>query len=407
MIYASIDIGSDTTKMVVVRYLKEDNSYDVLASTSVRTVGVKKGIITDKSMAKKSIMLGISEIEKQVGFKLDKAIINIPCYDLDVSIQEGLIYTDDGVITGKDISTCFRNTIKDSIRDDREVITVFPIDFTIDDDEKIRKSPIGKKGYKLECRLLISTLPKEIVYSYGDLFDECGIEPVDLCIGPVADYYQAYQEDFKNRVGAVVNIGASKIELSVFNKGLLVKAQTLPIGSVTIDKDIKYIYGFDKTTCRTLKEGLAYAKSSYASTSESIEYESPDGEKKKVTQLELSQIVEARLEELLKNVKKSLKNLTNREISYIIITGGISDIPGFNYLIENIFGDITRMINMNTMGVRSNIYSSCYGSIKYYVDKLAIRDINESMYDEKILNNNDEKTYANMIETMQTFMDND
>lgn len=52
MIYASIDIGSDTTKMVVVRYLKEENSYDVLASTSVRTVGVKKGIITDKMMAK-------------------------------------------------------------------------------------------------------------------------------------------------------------------------------------------------------------------------------------------------------------------------------------------------------------------------------------------------------------------
>jgi hypothetical protein len=61
---------------------------------------------------------------------------------------------------------------------------------------------------------------------------------------------------------------------------------------------------------------------------------------------------------------------------------------------------------MNTMGVRSNIYSSCYGSIKYYVDKLAIRDIKETMYDEDKLKNN-ENIYANMIETMQTFMDND
>ncbi len=405
MIYASIDIGSDTTKMVVVRYLKEENSYDVLASTSVRTVGVKKGVITDKAMAKKSILLGLSEIEKQLGFKLNKAIINIPSYDLEVTIHNGLIYTDDGIVDGKDISNCFKNTIKDNIKEDREVITVFPIDFTIDEEDKV-KNPICMNGYKLECRVLISTVPKELVYPYLDLLDECGVEVIDLCIGPVADFYQAYQEDFKNKVGAVVNIGESKIEVSVFNKGLLVKASTLPIGSRMIDHDIKYIYGFDRMTCRNLKESLAFATSGYASSTESIEYESLEGEKKKITQLELSQIVEARLEELLKNVKKSLKNLTNREISYIIITGGISDIPGFNYLIENIFGDITRMINMNTMGVRSNIYSTCYGSIKYYCDKLSIRGINETMYEEEDIKNK-EDIYANMIDTMQTFMDND
>ena len=168
MIYASIDIGSYTTKIVVVRYIKEENSYDVLASTKVQTVGVKKGIITDKAMALRTINTAVEEIKKQIGFKIDKAIINIPCYDLDVTIHNGLIYTDDGIIDGKDISKCFKNTIKDNIREDREVITVFPIDFTIDDDDKVR-NPIGKNGYKLECRMLISTVPKELVYSYLDL----------------------------------------------------------------------------------------------------------------------------------------------------------------------------------------------------------------------------------------------
>ena len=115
MIYSSIDIGSDTTKMVVVRYLKEENSYDVLASTNVRTVGVKKGIITDKQMAKRTLLTGLEEIKKQIGFKLNKAIINIPCYDLEVTIHNGLVYTDDGIVEGKDISKCFKNTIKDTI----------------------------------------------------------------------------------------------------------------------------------------------------------------------------------------------------------------------------------------------------------------------------------------------------
>ena len=401
MIYAAIDIGSDTTKIVVVRY--NNKSYDVLASTSVRTVGVKKGLIVDKAMVKKSIALGLSEIEKQLGFKIDKALVNLPCYNLEVTIHNGIIYTD-GVIEGKDIVTCFKNTIKDNISDDREVITVFPIDFTVDDEDKFR-DPKGVNGYKLETRLLISTLPKELVYSYLDVLNDCGIEAVDLCIGPVADYYQAYREEFDNSLGAVVNIGDSKTEVSVFNKGLLVRATTLPVGSKSIDKDIKYIYGFDRMTSRNLKEGLAFATSSYANEDQAIEYESLDGEKKKITQLELSQIVEARLEDILKNVKKSLKTLTNREISYIIVTGGISDIPGFNYLLEGLFGDITYMVNMNTMGVRSNIYSSAFGAIKYYCDKLELRGIEDNMYDSEMLDN-DKNVYQNMIDKMQSFMDN-
>ena len=401
MIYAAIDIGTDTTKIVVARY--SNKTYDVLASTNVRTVGVKKGLIVDKAMAKKSIMLALDQIKEQIGFKIDKALVNLPCYNLEVTIHNGIIYTD-GVVTGKDIINCFKNTIKDNITDDREVITVFPIDFTVDDEDKFR-DPKGVNGYKLETRLLISTLPKELVYSYLDILNDCGVEAIDLCIGPVADYYQAYREEFNNSLGAVVNIGDSKCEISVFNKGLLVKATTFPVGSKAIDKDIKYIYGFDRMTSRNLKEGLAFATSSYADPDLAIEYESLDGEKKKITQLELSQIVEARLEDILKNVKKSLKTLTNREISYIIVTGGISDIPGFNYLLESLFGDITYMVNMNTMGVRSSIYSSSFGAIKYYCDKLELRDILETMYDEKMLDQ-DNNVYQNMIDKMQSFIDN-
>ena len=55
-----------------------------------------------------------------------------------------------------------------------------------------------------------------------------------------------------------------------------------------------------------------------------------------------------------------------KEISYIIVTGGVSNLPGFDYLIRNIFGDMAYSINMNTIGVRNNIYTSSVGMIKYY-----------------------------------------
>lgn len=402
MIYASIDIGSDTIKMIVAEVLGE--RINVLASIDTRTVGIKKGIIIDKGLVVKSLTLALDEMEKQIGFRIDKAIITIPCYDAIVGVYNGEVYTD-GIINGDSIINCFKSAIKGNIQDDREVITVFPIDFLVDDEDRYN-DPKGVNGYKLESRILISTVPKELVYPYLEVLEECNVEVIDLALSAVCDFAQGMRDEFNKQTGAVVNIGDSKTEVAIFNKGLMIKNDILPIGSRKIDQDIKYIYNLDRTTARYLKENLAVATSQYADTSSIVEYESVDGEKRTVSQLEVSQIVEARLEEILKNVKKSLNSLTNREISYIIVTGGISNLAGFSYLLESTFGDTAYMINMNTMGVRNNIYSTCLGMIKYYVDKLALRGISYTMYE----NINDDKKndaiYDNVLEKIQDYLDN-
>lgn len=403
MTYASIDIGSDTIKIVLGEVLNE--RLNVLASVNTRAVGIKKGIIIDKDMVCKSINLALDEMEKQCGFRIDKAIISLPCYDAVVSVYNGEVYTD-GIINGDSIINCFKSAIKGNVPDDREVITVFPIDFMVDDEDKYY-DPKGVNGYKLESRVLVSTLPKELVYPYLEVLEMCQVEVIDLALSSVSDYAQASREEFKKQAGAVINIGDSKTEIAIFNKGLLVKTDILPIGSKKIDQDIKYIYNFDRMTARYLKENLSVATSQYADTSSVLEYETLEGEKISISQLEVSQIVEARLEEILKSVKKSLNTLTNREISYIIVTGGISNLPGFNYLLENTFGDIAYTINMNTMGVRNNIYSTCYGMIKYYVEKLALRGITYSMYENvKIEEKQNNVIYDNVLEKIQNYIDN-
>ena len=106
-----------------------------------------------------------------------------------------------------------------------------------------------------------------------------------------------------------------------------------------------------------------------------------------INQLDLSKIVEARLVDILKKVKKELKNLTKREIRYIIITGGISELAGFQYLIEDQLGIKARVCNITTMGIRSNMYSSILGLIKYYDDKLTLRGKNITMLNDSDINN--------------------
>lgn len=404
MIYSSIDIGSDTIKIVVGKI--DNNSFHVLAAVNTKSVGIKKGMIIDKDLVAKSILLATSELEKKIGFKIDKAVINVPFYNVSVDLYEGCCYPD-GLITGDDVITCFKSCVS-TIDVDLEVITVFPIDFTIDDEEKTN-DPKGKSGNKLTSRMLISTIPKQIVYPYLEVLEKCGIEVIDLSFGVINDYYNlSKNDDILNSSGAIIDIGHDKTEIGIFNKGLLVKGDVLPIGSRLVDNDISYIYHLDKVTSRNIKENFAFVSSQYAKEDEAILYDSIDGEKIRVSQQEVSQVVEARVEEILKNVKKALNDLTNRKISYIIILGGISNSPGFDYLIGNIFGDIASSININSLGVRNNIYSSSIGMIKYYYDKLALRGINYTMYENirEMIANKKSLLQDKILEDMKKYLEN-
>ncbi len=403
MIYSCIDIGSDTIKIVVGKVT--DNSLDILASSKTRSVGIKKGLIVDKDLAIKSILLSLDEIEKQLGFRIDKAIITVPLYDLEVGIYNGLCYPN-GEITGDDVITCFKSSVS-TIEIDKEVVTVFPIDFLIDDEKKTL-DPKGEKGNKLESRMLISTVPKQNIYPFLEILEKCQIEVIDLSFGVINDFYHVKENtDFTKSFGALINLGNDKTEIALFNKGLMVDGVVVPKGSRLLDHDIGYIYHLDKTTSRDLKERVAVASSKYADT-EIIEYENIDGEKINVSAQEVSQVVEARLEELLKNVKKILNDLTNKEISYIIVTGGVSNLPGFDYLIRDIFGDIAYSINMNTIGVRNNIYTSSVGMLKYYYDKLKIRGIDYTMYSDFLKNIDSKKSilHKKVIDDMKNYLDN-
>ena len=404
MIYSGIDIGSDTIKIVVGKV--DDSSISILASTKIRSVGIKKGLIIDKELLIQSINLGLDELEKELGFRVDKCIINVPFYDVMVNVYNGECYPS-GEITGDDVITCFKSVVS-TIPIEEEVVTVFPIDFLIDGERKVN-DPKGENGEKLECRMLISTVPKKNIYPYLEVFNKCNVEVIDLSFGVINDFYNMSEHSEFNKVcGAVVDIGKDKTEVAIFNKGLMISGTTLPIGSKLIDSDISYIYHLDKKTVRDIKEKFAYASSQYADNFEELEYESLEKEKIKINQAEVSKVVEARLEEILKSVKKSLNDLTKHEISYIIITGGVSNLLGFDYLIENIFGDIAYTVNMNLIGVRNNIYTSAVGMLKYYYDKLKIRGIEYTMYSdiEKMLVDKKNVLHEKIIDDMEKYLEN-
>ncbi len=383
--YTGIELGTDTIKILVCS--KVGNQFHVIGQVCEPSLGIKKGIVIDSKQAISSIKKALKKINEMLQIKITKAIALIPPINCRTDIVIGSCdIADYQCITGEDVTNVLKDSLVGQIQDDEELITAIPISFKVDEEGNI-KDPKGMAGKSLEARVLITTSPKDLVYKILEVLKLSGLEAIDVCYSTTADYYTSKNQNLDKLVGSIINIGEDKTTISIFNKGIMIKTKILNVGSKNIDNDITYIYKTPKKESRNLKENFVVAASRYADINEVYDINLKDGKSKQINQLEISKVVEARCAEILNLAKNELKNLTKREIRYIIVTGGVSELAGFQYLIEDIFGIKAKVCNITTMGIRHNKYSSVLGIIKYFDSKLSLRGKKINMLSETDINN--------------------
>lgn len=379
MIYTSVDIGSHSIKIVVAE--KINDKFYVLASTSVKSMGIKRGIIKDKDLVLNSLKEAFTNINNDLGVEIKKVLLSFPLFLVNTSIETSDISVN-GIVSSDDVKEVIGKTVSENIDKKEEVLYLEPLVFEIDSDLQV-VDPKGLTADRLKVRCAVSTIERKYLYDYFSLFQELDIEVVDITYGVIGDYFENANIEMNKKLGVLVNLGYSKCEIAIFNKGIMLKGEVLPIGSKKIDKDISYIYKIDRKQAISLKEEFAVSSSKYADMNNFLEITNLNGEKIKINQVEISQVIEARLKEILKSVKSEINNLTNRSISYIIITGGITNLVGFPYLVEEEFKMDKVIANLTTIGVRSNMYSTSFGLIKYFAYKAKSRNIDYLMFDLK------------------------
>ncbi len=392
-VYTGIELGTDSIKIVVLE--KVNNQFHVLASVHSPSDGVSKGQVVDIKKCVSSVRVALRKINDMLGIKIIKVIAVVPSSGCMLDIAVGSVPVDE-VVTGEDVNLVLKDALRGRIGENVELVTAIPISFSVDERENI-KDPKGMRGSMLEVKVVIATLPKEPLYRILEVLKLSGLEAVDLAFTSTGDYYAARNARIQKEVGAVIDIGEEITNVSVFNKGIQIKNATVPIGSHHVDRDITYIFKIKEQDSRRLKEQFAVSMQVYADRNDTVSI--PIGDSfKEISQVGVSKIVEARLEEILNLAKKEIKNLTNREIRYIIVTGGLSEMAGFQYLVESVFGIQAKVCNINTMGLRHNRYSSVLGAIEYFDDKMSLRGKNVSLISEsdaRLLMSPDDKTINN------------
>lgn len=378
-VYASIDLGSDSIKLVVCDLYQ--NHLNLLAATSTPSRGIKKGLIIEPELAKKSIRLAFKQVEDMLGVRIKKVIANIPNHMAEYKIIKGESDILGDLITSHDMMNSYKAGIKANLMPNEEFITVVPIDFKING-KTVMKDPKGFPGKKLMGRAMMVTTPKKNVYSVASIIESLGIEIVDISVGSIGDINCFRNSDLDKSISAVINVGSDITAVSLYNKSIPVSTKIIGAGGRDIDRDLAYIYKIDIEEARKLKENFALAHKRNADVHDIYETVNMDNVKIKINQKAASEVVMSRINEILTLAKNELEDLTNKPIQYIIITGGMSNMLDFEYCVHDTLPSVASKAKVKLIGVRNNKYSTAIGNIIYFLNTLKLKGMDYSMLSE-------------------------
>ncbi len=395
-IYSALDIGSSFIKLVVGEFL--NGKLNILCAIKGESKGFKNNQITNSEKLIKSINNVLNEASTKLNFKIKKLIVNIPTDYNDFKISENKIdiESEDEIVTSNDVLKVLQTTSKSDIKETEELLASIPITFRVGDDET--DYPLRKRGKSLTLKSVLVVTDKKRVYDLIRLLEKCEIDIVDITTTGLVDYYNFKNKELDEKNTVIVNIGSTTTNISVFSKGIYINNLCLDIGAESIDKEIAYTFNLTKSDAVYLKSSFSSGLSNNYDNKEFIKVVDKDNNEIKISSEEINKIVNKKLIEMLKSIKNNINYLTKKEISYIIITGGLSELKDFALPLSKIIPK-AKIGFINDIGARDASFSVSIGMLKYFNEKLNVRGKEYSMVTEEdledILNANDSKLVNN------------
>lgn len=364
-IMSSLDIGYASIKFIVAEMNKK--KLYVLTSSIVNNDAIKKDMTIDYDILEAIIKKILSDTKEKLGIEIKKTLLTIPSDSASFTINRAKIdiKNEDNLVTTDDMIKVVNLSGKDVVQDNMELVNITPLYYTLDDSSRT-DIPVNTFSKTLEVQSIITSSRKDDVYKYLRVLDNLGVSVVDISYDVVGNYYALKNEDMDTTCGVIIDIGYLSTSVSAYNKGVLVNTIKIKVGSLNVLKDISYVYKIPLSSAKEVYKKLGLGSSKNASNLEKMELKDNNGDKLIINQVNLSEIIESRVNEIFSMAKKQINTLTKRKISYIICTGGMANIGDFDLNVLEIFGKNARVGYINTIGIRDTRYASTLGLIKWY-----------------------------------------
>jgi cell division protein FtsA len=347
----------------------------------MQSEGISAGIIVDSVKADKIIANAIYNLEKATKKDIKEVLVSFSGSHVKSFYLTYTIKIDHKIVNQKDIKTLVDKAIQNFQVANYDVIGVYPIDFIIDDLQKIQ-NPIGMVAKKLTSNIHIVASESTSLVNFVNCFAKYQIAITKFIPNAIALGYSCLTKDERHRGSIVLDLGAKTTSIGIFINSKPLYTSCIGMGGWHITNDIATVFSIDIATAEKLKVLYGYVSLSNNAQDSLIDLEdiSPEGNfdnNHLVSTATLAQVIKARLSEMLTLIQAEY---TKAGIDYlmngkIILTGGSSAMRGAKELTATIFRKQVRIAKpelLDNMKIEGdiNIYSSAIGAVRYYIAKI-------------------------------------
>ena len=365
-IFASLDIGTTSIKVVVAEYVNQQ--INVIGVGHERSQGLSRGVIVDIDKTVESIKRAIKKAEQKANYTINDVIVAVPSNQVNIEPCYGMIAVsnDNREITDKDVKNVLAAAKVRSVPAEREIISVMPEEFIVDGFDNI-KEPRGMIGVRLELYASLVTGPKTLVHNIRRCVAMAGLNIRDLVVQSYANAYAAMSKSEREFGTILVDMGGGQTSVSVFHDDQLKFATVDHEGGELVTKDISTILNTSIENAEQIKLEYGYALSKDTSDSEFFPVETIGKvNPERVDEHYLAEIIEARERQIFETLKKPLDKIEAFALpGGIIVTGGAASLPGVLDLAEEVFGHEVRYYIPEYVGLRNPIFTTAIGLIQY------------------------------------------
>mgnify|MGYP002831727012 CR=1 FL=1 len=348
------------------------SSFRVIGAATTRSRGVKFGEIENINETERAIRTVIQASQKMAGIRVDHVIASFSGARPRSYGLEGKTSLPDGFVTDESISRAIANADIPDIGIGREVIHAQPINFSIDNRSGLI-DPRGQAGNYLAVDMHMLTVSSVAIENLLYCLQRCDLEVAGVISSAYSSGMSSLVEDEQELGAACVDLGGGSTGLSIFLKKHMIYSDSIRLGGDHITNDISKGLHIDFASAERIKTFYGGVLATGMDDKDVIDLRSNTGDwehdTRSVSRADIIGIVRPRVEEILEEVKErlDLAGFDYLPSQRIVLTGGGSQLAGFDGLASKILGQQVRLgrplrIQGLPQAVTGPAFASCVGA---------------------------------------------
>jgi len=330
--------------------------------------GLDKSSIIDEEEVRKTIIELVALIKDKTEIIVEELILCLPGEYLLIND-----FTSTSPVTGKnflisqyDINEAYKVACKYRHDDSYTIINIAPIEYQLDDGQKMDFAPIRYKSTTFKTLFNVFMLPTSILQGYLNVITSCNLKIDKYYLDAECLYAGIFDED--DISSSILNIDKYSCDLLVYKKGKLLNKISLPYGTSLIEKEIE-----DKLNIKNVKDikNMLYNVGSCLESQNEHLSVCKNTENRYISEQKLNSIIS-------QNTKLILNNLINKAKEYVdfndldvYIAGYGANIKGIDSLLKSLCGCNTNMYTSSILGLNNTSYCETIGLIKLNYKKIS------------------------------------